>query len=90
MPLGPDRCNGPSGYMYSTIPPPTPKRAEGSIPYFITCFINVNFHIVVYLQKLWHIAAIKYCILHWLSCLIVSILWIVYFGIFYRYILDYL
>jgi hypothetical protein len=22
MPLGPDRCNGPSGYMGVTIPPP--------------------------------------------------------------------
>jgi hypothetical protein len=31
MPLGPDRCNGPSGYKDSTIPPPTLKRVEGSI-----------------------------------------------------------
>jgi hypothetical protein len=25
MPLGPDRCNGPSGYKDSTIPPPHPS-----------------------------------------------------------------
>jgi hypothetical protein len=31
MPLGPDRCTGPSGYMYSTVPPPVLMWTEGSI-----------------------------------------------------------
>ncbi len=31
MPLGPDRCNGPSGYRDNTIPPPSLKQDEGSI-----------------------------------------------------------
>jgi hypothetical protein len=45
MPLGPDRCNGPSGYMYSTIPPTTLKRAEGSIYDYISYYIHVKYFI---------------------------------------------
>ncbi len=43
MPLGPDRCNGPSGYMDSTIPPPTLKRAKGSISEYTSYYLHVDF-----------------------------------------------
>jgi hypothetical protein len=62
MPLGPDRCNGPSGYMYSTIPPPALMRAEGSISNYISYYIHVNFHI--YISTVTHLTfcSKNYCI----------------------------
>jgi hypothetical protein len=76
--------------MYSTIPPPTPRRAEGSISNYISYYIHVNFHI--YISTVTHLTYCSNKLLysHWLFFLIVSILWILYFGVDYRYRLWYL
>jgi hypothetical protein len=49
MPLGPDRCNGPSGYIDSTIPPPTLKWVEGSIFDYTSYCIHIKFWHTFYL-----------------------------------------
>jgi hypothetical protein len=87
MPLGPDRCNGPSGYMYNTIPPPTLRRAEGSIFKFFVLllfYIHDNFHILYINSNSLHNAIIKYFIHSGFSVLVVNILWILYFGMSYK------
>jgi hypothetical protein len=87
MPLGPDRCNGPSGYMYNTIPPPTLKRAEGSIFQFLFALDITFMSIIIFLyisSNSRHNATIKYYIHIGFSVLIVNILWILYFGMSYK------
>jgi hypothetical protein len=42
MPLGPDRCNGPSGYRDNTIPPSSLKWDEGSIFEQVSYYIHVT------------------------------------------------
>jgi hypothetical protein len=92
MPLGPDRCNGPSGYMYNTIPPPTLRRAEGSIfqLLFYIYFTFMTFHILYininsFHSAIWSISLIiKYFIHSGFSVLVVTILWTLYFGMSYK------
>jgi hypothetical protein len=86
MPLGPDRCNGSSGYMYSTIPPPTLKRAEGSISDYTSYYIDVNFS-YFYIFTVTHLTYCSNKVLysHWFFFLVVNILWILYFGMDYKY-----
>jgi hypothetical protein len=75
--------------MYSTIPPPTLKRAEGSISIYISYYIHVNFHIFISTVTHLTFCSNKLLYSHWLFFffLIVSILWILYFGVDYRYTL---
>jgi hypothetical protein len=87
MPLGPDRCNGPSGYMYSTIPPPALMRTEGSIS---NCnhYIHVGFYICITTVTHYHFAAIN-IVFALVVIWTVIFLWILYFGVVYRYRLRY-
>ncbi len=45
MPLGPDRCNGPSGYRDSTVPLSSLMRSEGSIRLLINKYMQVVPHV---------------------------------------------
>ncbi len=87
MPLGPDRCNGPSGYMNSTIPPPTLKRAEGLISDYTSYYIHIIFmskFVTLFIPIT--VSHLIYCsnrvlYTHWFFILICqSSLWILYFG----------
>ncbi len=81
MPLGPDRCSGPSGYMYSTIPPPALMWTEGSISvcYRITSYGHLYCNTTVTHHGVYYFAAIN--IMYALVVIwIVNILWIFYFG----------
>jgi hypothetical protein len=68
MPLGPNRCNGPSGYIDSTIPPPDPQVGRGFdfLLYIILYSYHVLAHSLLNLQyPICFTESIKYLFSHW-------------------------
>jgi hypothetical protein len=94
MPLGPDRCNGPSGYRDSTIPPPDPQVGRGfdfllnivldSYRVLEHIFKYTVFHLFYWINKVFTFTLFSFFFFLWFYH---SSRWVFYFGMKCEFVL---